>query len=85
MKNVCEEIQLVSVSNAACRLGIKEDTLRHWLCERRFPYVKVGGRTMIAVTDLREFVQQNRVKVADSATKTEVEQSIADQRRVRNA
>ena len=56
-----ENFQLLGIRRAAGVLGISHNTLRHWLCRRRFPYIKVGRRSMIAVHDLMEFVESNRV------------------------
>ena len=62
MNTNVKQLQLVAVPRAAGVLGIKENTLRQWLCYGRFPYVKVGRRTMVAVEDLRRFVERNRVE-----------------------
>ncbi len=56
-----ESLQLIGINDAAAVLGIKENTLRQWVCYGRFPYVKVGRRTMVAVEDLARFVKRNRV------------------------
>ncbi len=56
-----EELQLMAIRDAAEVLGISENTLRQWICYGRFPYVKVGRRTMVAVQDLANFVEQNHV------------------------
>ena len=56
-----KELQLMAVKEVAEVLGISENTLRQWICYGRFPYVKVGRRTMIAVQDLARFVEQNHV------------------------
>ncbi|MEE8114859.1 MAG: helix-turn-helix domain-containing protein, partial [Nitrososphaerales archaeon] len=56
-----EELQLIAIMEAAEVLGISENTLRQWICYGRFPHVKVGRRTMVAVQDLAKFVEQNHV------------------------
>ncbi len=53
--------QLLSVSEAAALLNIQPDTLRHWLCDRRLPFVKVGGRTMLKRQDLEAFIEARTV------------------------
>ncbi len=60
-----ETLQLIGVHKAADLLGISDNTLRQWLCHRRFPYVKVGRRTLIAQHDLVEFVERNRIAAID--------------------
>ncbi len=52
---------LLSVREAAGLLGIKEDTLRHWLCDRRLPFVKAGGRTLLKRRDLEAFIEAQTV------------------------
>jgi phage antirepressor YoqD-like protein len=61
-------LQLVGIRKASKILDISENTLRQWLCYRRFPYVKVGRRTMVAVEDLRRFVARNRVEATPRET-----------------
>lgn len=56
-----ESLQLIGINDAAAVLGISANTLRQWVCYGRFPYVKVGRRTMVAVEDLARFVKKNRV------------------------
>lgn len=53
--------QLLSVSEAAALLNIQPDTLRHWLCDRRLPFVKVGGRTMLKRPDLEGFIEAQTI------------------------
>lgn len=54
--------QLLSVPDAAALLGIKEDTLRHWLCDRRLPFVKCGGRTLLKRRDVEAFIEAQTVQ-----------------------
>ena len=58
------DLQLVSINDAAGILGISHSTLAQWLCYERFPYIKVGRRTMIAIRDIRDFISRNRVEVS---------------------
>jgi len=53
--------QLLSVAEAAALLNIQQDTLRHWLCDRRLPFVKIGGRTMLKLRDLEDYIQAQTV------------------------
>ncbi len=53
---------LVSVPEAAVLLGIKPDTLRHWLCDRRLRFYKVGGRTMLKRQDLEAYLDAQAVE-----------------------
>ena len=54
--------QLLSVPDAAALLGIKEDTLRHWLCDRRLRFYKVGGRTLLKRQDLEAYLDAQAVE-----------------------
>ena len=62
MKAPGNELQLVSVRHAAQLLGIAPNTLRQWICYGKFPYIKVGRRTVVAIKDLERFVERNRVE-----------------------
>lgn len=52
---------LVSVRIAAAYLGIKEDTLRHWLSDRRLPFTKIGGRTLLKRKDLDAYIEAQTI------------------------
>ena len=56
-----DDLRLIGIKDAAAVLGISENTLRQWVCYRQFPYVKVGRRTLIALKDLVNFIDGNRV------------------------
>lgn len=71
--------QLLTVREAATLLKIQPDTLRHWLCDRRLPFVKVGGRTMLKRHDLEAFIEAQTVP-AEAPLPT-----ILDRRRRRGA
>ena len=68
MQTNISELQLIDIRSAARVLGISSSTLRQWLCRRRFPYVKVGGRTLISVRDITHFVAKNRVSAQERDT-----------------
>ncbi len=52
---------LLSVPEAAALLGIKEDTLRHWLADRRLRFYKIGGRTMLKRQDVDTYIEAQAV------------------------
>lgn len=52
---------LLTVKEAAALLRIAEDTLRHWLSDRRFPFTKIGGRTMLLRRDLEAYIDAQTV------------------------
>ena len=54
---------LMSRKQAAQYLGIKEQTMSAWACNKRYslPYTKIGTRAMYEIEDLDAFKQQNRV------------------------
>ncbi len=52
---------LLTVKEAAVLLRIQEDTLRHWLSDRRLPFVKIGGRTMLRRRDLESYIDAQTV------------------------
>ncbi len=55
--------QLLSVVQAAARIGVSRFTLRVWLRQRRIPYVRLGRRVLIDPRDLERFIQAGRVDV----------------------
>ena len=57
------EIQrLLSIDEAAARLGVSKYTLRGWLFQRRLPHVKLGRRVLVDPNDLDRFIETSRVK-----------------------
>jgi excisionase family DNA binding protein len=55
---------LLSVDEAAARLGVSKYTLRGWLFQRRLPHVKLGRRVLVDPADIERFIQDNRIEVA---------------------
>jgi len=55
------DIKLLSVEQAAERLGIRPGTLRHWLCERRIKYVKLGRRTLLDPRELEKLIEKSTI------------------------
>jgi excisionase family DNA binding protein len=57
--------ELVSVADAARRLGISRHTLRAWLRLRRLPFVRLGRRVLLEPEALDRYVRA-RVVAAES-------------------
>ena len=55
---------LLPIQEAAAYLGIAVWTLRHWVSERKIPYVKMGSLVRFRQRDLDEFIAQNLVKAS---------------------
>ena len=53
---------LLSVKEAAEKLGISKHTLYAWSSKRLITFVKIGDRTMFDPADLEEFINKGRVK-----------------------
>ncbi len=51
--------KLLSVSDAAQRLGISRHTLNGWVSKRKVPFVKLGRRTLFNPTDLERIIKAN--------------------------
>jgi excisionase family DNA binding protein len=58
-------VNLLGVKEAAIRLGITEGTLRHWLSQRRLPYIKLGRRTLLNPRELERIIERNTVREDD--------------------
>jgi excisionase family DNA binding protein len=56
--------KLLTVEEAADRLGTSVRFVRRLVAERRIAYVKVGRHVRIAQTDLVEFVAAGRVEAS---------------------
>ncbi len=53
--------QLLTVAEAAERLGLKVTTVRAWLYQRRLPRVNCGRAVRIPADAIAEFIEQNTV------------------------
>jgi excisionase family DNA binding protein len=54
--------RLLSVDEAAARLGVSKYTLRGWLFQRRLPFAKLGRRVLLDPADVQRFLEENRVE-----------------------
>jgi excisionase family DNA binding protein len=54
--------RLLTVEEAADRLGTSVRFVRRLIFERRIAYVKVGRHVMIAARDLDDFIRAGRVE-----------------------
>jgi len=51
---------LWNVRGVASVLGVREQTIRKWVCERRIPSVKIGGRRMFERDEILRWINDNR-------------------------
>jgi excisionase family DNA binding protein len=56
---------LITVRDAASRLGVREGTTRVWLTQRRLPRVNCGRAVRIPSKAVEDFVRQNAVPAKD--------------------
>jgi excisionase family DNA binding protein len=54
--------KLLSVPEAAQRLGLSRHTINSWVSQRRIAFVKIGRRTMFDPADLSALIQSNRTQ-----------------------
>jgi putative molybdopterin biosynthesis protein len=52
--------ELLTVDEAAAVLKLKPWTIRHWVSDRRIPYVKLGSAVRFLRSDLDHFIKKNR-------------------------
>jgi excisionase family DNA binding protein len=53
--------KLLSVEEAAERLGIKRGTLYHWIPDGKIKYVKIGRMRRFRESDIDAFIEENTV------------------------
>jgi excisionase family DNA binding protein len=53
---------LLSISEAANRLGISRHTLNGWVSKRKVPFIKLGRRTLFNPADLERLIKAATVK-----------------------
>lgn len=62
-----ETEMLLSIAEAAKRLMTSEWTIHKLIRDRELPSMKIGARRLIAVDDLRSFIQSKRVPTDSGA------------------
>jgi excisionase family DNA binding protein len=62
--------ELLTVKEAADRLGTAERFIRRLIFERRIPYTKLGRHVRIATSDLDAFVHAGRVEAGGAPLPT---------------
>jgi excisionase family DNA binding protein len=50
---------LMTVDEAAAYLRLAPWTLRHWICQKKIPYVRLGRSVRFRRKDMERFVTQN--------------------------
>jgi excisionase family DNA binding protein len=54
-----ENSALMTVDEAAAYLRLASWTLRHWVCQKKIPYVRLGRSVRFRRKDMERFVTQN--------------------------
>ena len=54
-----ESTALMTVDEAAAYLRLAPWTLRHWVCKKKIPYVRLGRSVRFRRKDMERFVTQN--------------------------
>jgi excisionase family DNA binding protein len=54
--------RLLSIDEAAIKLGISPLTMRAWIRQRRLPFVRLGRRVLLHPQDVENFVDANRIE-----------------------
>jgi excisionase family DNA binding protein len=60
-------IKLLTPEEVAALLGFKVKTVYNWVYLRRIPHCKIGGRPRFEEGEIREWVRQFAVPIADAA------------------
>jgi excisionase family DNA binding protein len=55
-------LELLTLNEAAQALRLTVSTLRQWRLNKRFPFVKVGGRVMVRRKDIADFIEANLIQ-----------------------
>jgi excisionase family DNA binding protein len=58
---------LLSVMEAAARLGLAPQTIRNWLSLRKLPCVKIGRLTRIPQSAVDQYIAANTIPAVDEA------------------
>ncbi len=59
--------RLLTIQEAAEKLGVKPNTLYLWVSQKRIPHRKIGRLVRFRECDLEEFVDKNRQPVEEES------------------
>jgi excisionase family DNA binding protein len=59
--NASNEMQLLTVPEAAAALGIKQATVRAWILKRRITYVKIGRLVWVPAKDIKLLIERGTI------------------------
>lgn len=57
---------MISVDEAARRLGVSKFTVRAWLRQRKLPFYQLGRRQVLDAADVERFLQASRVEAREA-------------------
>ena len=55
----------VRIEQAAEMMGTSEDTLRKWIRKAGFPYIRIGRRIIVPVSQMRRWADENTGKTIE--------------------
>jgi excisionase family DNA binding protein len=69
-----DSLALMTVEEAASYLRLAPWTLRHWVCQKKIPYVRLGRTVRFRRKDMERFVNQNVHGKSEDRQSTELAQ-----------
>jgi excisionase family DNA binding protein len=64
---------LLTVPEAAALTGFSEGTLRHWISQRRIPFIRISPRCVrLRVVDIEGWISDKVVKPQDAVSRIEI-------------
>ena len=57
--------RLLNITELSEMIGIKPNTIYHWVSQRRVPFVKVGGRTKFDILEIDRWIKELSVACKD--------------------
>lgn len=56
------EKRFIGINDLTVYLGIKKGTIYVWTCQRRIPYVKMGGALRFDLREIEEWLKDKKIK-----------------------
>ena len=57
--------RLISINELADMIGMKPNTIYHWVSQRRVPFVKIGSRTRFDILEIDKWIKELSVDIKD--------------------
>ena len=57
--------RLLNITELSEMIGLKPNTIYHWVSQRRIPFVRLGGRTKFDIEEIDNWIKESSIACKD--------------------